>query len=132
MLDKFDHARGWFLKAESDLSAGKRTLESDGPYDTACFHAQQAAEKYLKGFLALLEQPIPRTHDLVELNQRCAVLSLDWSFTDVEASELTPYAVQLRYDFGFWPDQGTAGEALELAGRVRAVVLAATPKKVHP
>ena len=49
MRDKRDHARGWFRKAESDLHTAQRALDSDGPYDTACFHAQQVAEKYLKG-----------------------------------------------------------------------------------
>lgn len=44
--------RGWFLKADSDLADARRTIASEGPYDTACFHAQQAAEKYLKGYLA--------------------------------------------------------------------------------
>jgi HEPN domain-containing protein len=61
MADRSTHARGWFLKGESDLSAAHRILDGEGPYDTACFHAQQAAEKFLKGFLALKDQPIPRT-----------------------------------------------------------------------
>ena len=52
MPDRFELARGWFLKAESDLITARHMVESDGPYDTACFHAQQAAEKYLKGLLA--------------------------------------------------------------------------------
>lgn len=30
----------------------RRTVASECPYDTACFHAQQAMEKYLKEFLA--------------------------------------------------------------------------------
>lgn len=61
MADRSTHPRGWFLKGESDLSAAHRILDGEGPYDTACFHAQQAAEKFLKGFLALKDQPIPRT-----------------------------------------------------------------------
>ena len=32
MKDRFDHARGWFLKAESDLITVKRMLEGGGPY----------------------------------------------------------------------------------------------------
>ena len=45
---------------------------------------------------------------------------------------LTPYAVQLRYDPGFWPDQATAHEALLLAVQVRDAVLAVLPQNVHP
>lgn len=37
--------RGWFRKADSDLADARRTTASEGPYDTACFHAQQAVEK---------------------------------------------------------------------------------------
>ena len=51
MKEELEEAQGWFHKAESDLVTARRTAASEGPYDTACFHAQQAAEKYLKGFL---------------------------------------------------------------------------------
>ena len=132
MRDKFDHARGWFLKAESDLHTVKRMMAGDGPYDTACFHAQQASEKYLKGLLALMEQPIPRTHNLEELQQLCLTLVPDLQLTDVDLAELTPYAVQLRYDFEFWPDRETVEQALNVAERVRAVVLATVPQETQP
>ncbi|MGH9328448.1 MAG: HEPN domain-containing protein [Terriglobia bacterium] len=66
MADETTLARGWFVKAESDLEDAKRTLVSNGPYDTACFHAQQAAEKYIKGFLALHGLIPPRIHNLEE------------------------------------------------------------------
>lgn len=132
MRDKLDHARGWFRKADSDLSTGKRTLESDGPYDTACFHAQQAAEKYLKGLLAFLDQPIPRTHNLEDLQQLCVTFMPTLHLTSTELAELTPYAVQLRYDFEFWPDREAAEQALNMAERVRSAVLAAVPNEVYP
>jgi HEPN domain-containing protein len=64
MKDSAEHARGWFLKGDSDLSAARQILSGQGPYDTACFHAQQAVEKYLKSVLALHDRAIPRTHDL--------------------------------------------------------------------
>jgi HEPN domain-containing protein len=84
MHDKFDHARGWFLKAESDLHTVRSLLAGDGPYDTAWFHAQQAAEKYLQGFLALMEQPVPRTHNLEELQQLCSGLAPPLHLPDVD------------------------------------------------
>jgi len=67
MPDELALVRGWFLKAESDLNAARRVVESDGPYDTVCFHAQQAVEKYLKGLLAFRGQPFPPTHNLEQL-----------------------------------------------------------------
>lgn len=48
MKDNAALAAGWIRKGDSDLADARRTVDSDGPYDTACFHAQQAAEKYLK------------------------------------------------------------------------------------
>lgn len=54
MSDQTDLAKGWFRKGDSDLATAQLIAHSNGPYDTACFHAQQAAEKYLKGFLAML------------------------------------------------------------------------------
>jgi HEPN domain-containing protein len=117
---------------ESDLHTAQRTLESDGPYDTACFHAQQVAEKYLKGVLALMEQPIPRTHNLEELQRLCEMLMLALPLVAVDLAELTPYAVQLRYDFEFWPGRETAEQALHIAERVRAAVLATVPQEAHP
>jgi HEPN domain-containing protein len=59
MKDKNELAKGWVLKAESDLATTRRTLDSEGPFDTACFHCQQAIEKFLKAFLAFQEQQIP-------------------------------------------------------------------------
>ncbi len=45
MKCKADLAKGWLLKGDSDLATAKCTAGSEGPYDTACFHAQQAVEK---------------------------------------------------------------------------------------
>ncbi len=132
MRDKSDHARGWFLKAESDLITGNRMLEGEGPYDTACFHAQQTVEKYLKGLLAFLEQPIPLTHNLEELEYLCKDLIPEWPLTGVNLTILTPYAVQLRYDFDFWPDRETAEEALNLSENVRTAILSLVPQETHP
>ena len=132
MKNRFDHARGWFLKAESDLITVKRMLEGGGPYDTACFHTQQAVERYLKGFLAFKEEPIPHTHNLEELYRLCIVSAPVWPFTEVDLAELTPYAVQLRYDFEFWPDRTTTEHALYLAEQVRTAILVAIPKEAHP
>lgn len=70
-----DLVRGWLLKAESDLATARLVSDGPGPYDTACFHAQQAAEKCLKAFLAHARLSIPFTHNLEELEQRCLVAS---------------------------------------------------------
>jgi HEPN domain-containing protein len=74
-----DLAKGWLQKADSDLATAQLVLSSDGPYDTACYHAQQAIEKCLKAILAYNGVSIPRTHNLEELGQSAvdAVPSLE-------------------------------------------------------
>lgn len=132
MADRISHARGWFLKAESDLSAARRVLDGEGPFDTACFHAQQAAEKLLKGFLAFHDQPFPHTHNLEELARLCCALDPSLDFGRVDVTELTPFAVEMRYDFEFWPSRDTGQEALDLAMQVRRTILDAVPRQAKP
>jgi HEPN domain-containing protein len=132
MKNKADHARGWFRKADSDLADARRTVASEGPYDTACFHAQQAAEKLLKGLLAYLEQPIPKTHDVEELQRLCLNVVSQPELADLDLTVLSDYAVPVRYDFDFWPDRETAREALDLAVQVRDSVLALVPAEARP
>lgn len=59
MKSQHDLAESWFRKGDSDIRTIQALLEANGPYDTACFHAQQAVEKYLKGFLELHGEVAP-------------------------------------------------------------------------
>ena len=90
--------QAWVSIAENDLLNVRNNLQAENvPWDTVCFHCQQAAEKYLKAILVVHNVEIPRTHDLEALlniiegqiptlgNQRSA---LQW---------LTTYAVAVRY-----------------------------------
>ena len=132
MKDKHDLTRGWLAKAESDLVTARLVLDSLGPYDTVCFHAQQAIEKALKGFLAFHGLPIPRTHDLEELQRLCLEIQQLPGIEDLDLTQLTDYAVVMRYDFDFWPDVQTAADALTLAEQVRQFILKALPRSCHP
>lgn len=132
MKDKDDLVRGWLTKATSDLGAADLLLDSSGPYDTVCFHAQQAIEKILKGFLAFHGLPIPRTHDLEELQRLCLNIGPFPNLAGIDLTQITDYAVAIRYDFDFWPDQKTAAEALILAEQVRDIILDALPPECHP
>ena len=45
-------AREWFDRGDNDLRSAQHLLTMpDPPYENIGFHAQQCAEKYLKGFL---------------------------------------------------------------------------------
>jgi len=122
MKDNRDLARGWLEKARSDLYAVERLLDGNGPYDAACFHAQQAIEKAMKALLAKIGQPIPRTHDLDELQRTCNIVQPIPELQSLDFSEATDYAVQLRYDIEFWPEKETAIQAQALAQQVVAII----------
>lgn len=69
---KLEVVRAWFKKAENDLRTAEYTMTMDDPpYDTVCFHTQQCAEKYLKGFLAFHKIDFPKTHSLEDLVELC-------------------------------------------------------------
>ncbi len=61
----WDFVQNWLRKAETDLRAAEHLLTIDQEdYFPAAFHAQQAAEKFLKGFLSRHQIPFPKTHDI--------------------------------------------------------------------
>jgi HEPN domain-containing protein len=88
----------WLVRAERDLRVARYLLTMpDPPPESVGFHAQQCAEKALKGFLALHRVPFERRHDLNYLIDLCAPLDRDFEQFRAEADELTPYAVEFRY-----------------------------------
>ena len=121
MKEKPDLVRGWVRKAESDLIAMRASAEA-GASDAACFHAQQAAEKYLKGYLAHRDCAIPPTHNLLKLITRCA--ETDASFLELAgvAEMLTPFAVEVRYDLDFWPEADAVARARDAVEAIREFV----------
>lgn len=132
MKDKHDLTRGWLSKAASDLTAADLILESTGPYDTACFHAQQAVEKSLKGLLAFHELPVARTHDLEELQRLVLAVQPLAELAVLDLTEMTDYSVVVRYDFEFWPDREMAAIAVNLAEQVYRIILEGLPPECHP
>ncbi len=125
-------AKGWLRKADSDLAAAERVVSGAGPYDTACYHAQQAIEKSLKGVLAYHGEAIPRTHNLEDLGEAAAEMTPSLELDVDGLAEITPFAVELRYDPGFWPDHETAAAALATAQDVRSRVGAILPEDACP
>lgn len=132
MKDSAAHARGWFRKADSDLVTVRLLVENEGPFDTACFHSQQAAEKYLKGLLAFFGQPIPKTHDVEELQELCRSCTDTRDLDRMDLDMLTDYAVSGRYDFDFWPGSESAREALGIVEQIRNIVLASVSREAQP
>ena len=91
--------REWIKKAESDwLLAVSLTRRRKVPvHDHACFHFQQAAEKYLKARLEEANAYFPKTHDLEALVNLCVALEPLWSALASPGRRLTKYGVRFRY-----------------------------------
>ena len=99
----------------NDLLTADNNLNSEViPYDTVCFHCQQAAEKLLKAYLVGNQKPYPITHDLFLILEKILPLNSNAeSLRDVLAI-LNPYAVEIRYpDDWFMPSEEDAKEARE-------------------
>jgi HEPN domain-containing protein len=90
-------ASQWLEKAAQDLAGAELLLTSDGLLDLVAFHCQQAVEKAAKGYLTLRDQPLRRTHNLVELLRQCAEIDGQFGSRTDTARRLSPYAIDLRY-----------------------------------
>ena len=122
--------RDWFAKAEKDRSAAILILSDPGLADIACYHAQQCAEKYLKGHLKRRAVPFRWAHDLTYLVDLCDKAEKQpGTFAGLrdDAEWLTRAADASRYPGDGVPASSAddARKALAFADRIRALVLAA-------
>ena len=91
-------AEEWLVRAEHDLRVARYLLTMpDPPPESVGFHAQQCAEKGLKGFLTFHRVAFERRPDLNYLIDLCASVDRDFERFRAGADELTPYAVEFRY-----------------------------------
>ena len=109
----------WVARAEEDYDVARTSLQRKKPYThTACFHAQQCAEKYLKAMLIARGHAFSKVHDLLVLNDECNQAGIFMSVSEDLLSSLSYYAIRVRYP-GDDPTIEEAKEALMTAGAVR-------------
>lgn len=113
----------WVEKAEGDLATATRELRARirPNYDSACFHAQQMVEKYLKALLQEYKSDIPRTHNLVELLSLCLEFDRGLVLLEPDLKGLDGYAVRIRYP-GQSASKADASAALKIARAVRGAI----------
>jgi HEPN domain-containing protein len=118
----------WKSKAENDLQTIEHLLDdAEILTDPICFHAQQAAEKFLKLFLISRNTMPPKTHNIKELLVECAKFDPDFQNLN-DAVILTEYAVSLRYPDDFYtPSIEEAKDAHHLAKKVQDFVMPRLP-----
>lgn len=119
-----EKVKQWIIKAESDIAIAGKDIKTANPVtDAICFHAQQAAEKYLKAYLVSKDVEPEKTHKIERLLLKC--MTFDATFSALKNTDiLTEYAVEFRYPDDFYiPTTKEANEAFNLALKVKTFVL---------
>ena len=126
--------RSWLLRAEEDLLLGDVALRSKRTFaNGATFHAQQAAEKAMKGFLTWNRTPFGKTHFLAEVGHACCAIDPTLEESVRRSVPLTEYAWKSRYP-GDWtePTREEALRAVMLAQSLFSAIVARLPAETHP
>lgn len=122
---KWDFVQQWLDKARSDLRVAEILLESDlEHFDNVGFHAQQAAEKFIKALLVRHQIEFPKTHDIEKLRYLADKAHPSISEQLRQADVLTPYGVEYRYPGNFVDLSRTQAKgAYQLATHVQQIVV---------
>lgn len=123
-MNNNDIAKEWFETADLDYGSALFLLEMKPmPFEIICYHCQQCAEKYLKGFIAYYGEDILKTHDLVVLNKRC--IDIDDRFIEIEEAciQLTDYGVHIRYPFHIEINEYDVKQAIVDANAIKGFIL---------
>ena len=132
--ERIAEVRSWFLKAGDDLRAATFELTAQPPLTAdIVFHAQQAVEKAIKGFLSWHDRPFRKTHNLVELGEAATAVDPVLEPYLRRAAPLTEYAWRFRYPGELdAPPVEEAREALAIALQVFETLLSRLPVDVKP
>ena len=101
--------------AERDLLTVESMTDS-APVESVGFHLQQASEKALKAWLALLGETYPLTHNLATLLGMLSDCQMDIGAYE-RVTDLTRFAVEFRYE-------AASDAEVEQLASIRATVLA--------
>ena len=121
--------RAWLAKAGSDVLNIQNNLAAPQvPWDTVCYHAQQAVEKTFKAFLVFHRRPLVRTHDLIALLTACCEVEPGLATLDETCRKLNAFATEVRYPSDIYePTEQDARQAVAALDRVRGHVLNLLP-----
>lgn len=116
----------WVGKADLDFETVVRLIDEERFRDIVAFHAQQAAEKYLKALLTRHQLEFPKTHVIRRLPILLHPAEFALAQSLDEANWLSPFGAGIRYP-GDRADTapGDEARAYRLARKVRDTVKAA-------
>lgn len=87
----------WSKYAGEDQVMAELAIEEDGPPNQICFHSQQMAEKYLKGYLASFRIRFEKSHQVIYLLELCEKLDKTFAELKNDAIFLTQFYIETRY-----------------------------------
>ena len=126
--------KAWLQKALLDLRTGTYELGGEPALRAdVVFHAQQAAEKAMKAYLAWHDRPFRKTHSLEEIGAACAEIDPSLRTLLEHAVPLSEYAWRFRYPGEpEEPPREEAEGALATAREIYEALLARLPAEVRP
>ena len=113
----------WIEKAEEDWNVLLKIYRArkNPAYNATCFHAQQCAEKYLKGRLEEAGVTFAKTHDLDQLLKQAQAIEPSWATLQPDLSFLNDFSVLFRYP-GSSASKATAKKAVDACRKVRRAI----------
>jgi len=134
MDPKAELAKQFLMRSDDDLQISETIMDESEPiYWAVAFHAQQCAEKALKGLLTFHDIRAGKTHDIGGLLKLgLPVLPGLEKFAE-RASTLTAYAVDSRYPVQYGDvTKKEAIKALETARSIYEFILKSLPNLEKP
>jgi len=110
----------WFHFGDTDLKYAEHGLSMHPqPYELICYHCQQSAEKYLKGYLFYNGVEAPKIHLLDKLCEMCSEYDDRFDEITKQCAVLTAYGVQPRYPDEIYVDKELMQQALSYAKLIK-------------
>jgi len=115
----------WIQIADRDLDVAK--LLPEGHADSSAYHFQQAAEKYLKGFLAAHQVPLRKSHNISTLLLEASKLDTEFLSlsSEIDLDVITEFATHYRYpneEEEEFPTQEELRQACSFCEKTKAMV----------
>ena len=94
-FELFDKAEADVLIIDSHIK--NKNIPENWKYDSICFHATQAVEKFLKGFIIDNNQNVRKSHDLIYLWNEAVKIDSRFNGIQDDCETLNNYTAWVRY-----------------------------------
>lgn len=114
----------WFDKGANDLNDAEFLFQHNRSFETIAFLIQQAAEKYLKGFLIAKGKELVKIHDLVKLLADAIEFVPELNRFEDMVERATEFYFETRYPMGYTVDysRDEINEALEEVKKMLKII----------